>query len=193
MQYLIIKIISNKLGPLCKQIFGFLILIFLIISCGETNYILNEDTPPIDVGFYGFRWTTPMSVVDEEFPDRHGAQPESSLNKYNTANFKNAYFLGERTSFSKFSFGESGLSSVKIIFNTNYLSYEDLFYLLLNKLINVYGEPVELLGSFDFQAQPKYLVRYSWFASRLEIILNPDFTAEINAYSVSPAYGPIFN
>lgn len=169
------------------------ILLFLLYSCGETKYILNEETPPILEGFFGFRWTTPMSVVDSEFPKQTGAQPESGLNTYNTANFKNAYFLGEITSLSKFSFGESGLGSVKIIFNTNYLSFEDLFYSLLNKLKNVYGEPMESLGDLDYQAQPKYLVRYSWFERRLEIKLNPDFTFEINAHSISPAYGPIFN
>jgi hypothetical protein len=168
-------------------------MIFLAIACGETNYIINDETPPLDLGFDGFRWTTPMSIVDEEFPEQKGAQAESNLNKFNTSNFKDAHFLGEISSLTKFSFDESGLRSVKIIFNTDYQSFEDLFYSLLNKLTNVYGEPVELFGALNYKAPPEYLVKYSWFDRRLEIKLSPDFTIEIEAYSYSPAYGPIYN
>ncbi len=50
-------------------------LILIISGCGETNYLLTSDTPQILEGFYGFRWTTPMSVVDSDFPKRTGATP----------------------------------------------------------------------------------------------------------------------
>ena len=169
------------------------ILLFLLFSCGETNYILNEETPPILEGFFGFRWTTPMSVVDSEFQKQTSAKTQLSLNRYNTSNFSNAYFLGELTSLCRFGFNERGLSSIKIIFNTNYLTYAKELYELKEKLTDVYGEPRELPGIFDYPTLPEYLVRYTWIERRLDITLNLDYTIEINAYSYSPAFGPIFN
>ncbi|MGB5530503.1 MAG: hypothetical protein WBQ32_11095 [Ignavibacteriaceae bacterium] len=169
------------------------ILFFLLFRCGEANYILNEETPPILKGFFGFRWTTPMGIVDSEFPKLTGAKTQSNLNRYNTSNFSDAYFLGELTTLCRFTFSESGLRSVKIIFNTNHLTYDAELFELKEKLANVYGEPVELLGIVDYPTLPEYLVRYSWIEGRLNITLNLDYTLEINAYGISPLLGPIFN
>jgi len=169
------------------------ILIFSLISCGETNYLLNEETPSIYEGFQGFRWSTPMSIVEAEFPKQSGAQPESGLNTYNTTNFKNAHFLGEFSSLSKFSFSKSGLVSVKIIFGTNYQSFENLMFQILEKLIDIYGEPKESIAIIQYPEIPDYIVSYSWYEKRLELILRLDYSVEIIALSFSPLYGPVFN
>jgi hypothetical protein len=169
------------------------ILLFLLFRCGETNYILNEKTPPILEGFFGFRWTTPMSIVDDEFSKTTGTKPIDSLNRYNTSNFSDAYFLGELTTFCVFGFNENGLSSVKIIFNTDFQTFEDNLFKLKEKLTDVYGEPRESLEIIDYRTLPEYLIRYSWAGSRLDITLKLDYTVEINAFSFSPLLGPIFN
>lgn len=169
------------------------ILLFLFSRCGETNYILNVETPPILEGFFGFRWTTPMSIVDSAFPKLRGAETRSNLNRYNTSNFSNAYLLGELTSLCQFGFSERGLTSIKIKFNTNHLTYAKELYDLREKLTDVYGEPRDLPGIIDYLGLPEYLVRYTWIESRLDITLNLDYTLEINAYSFSPLFGPIFN
>ena len=178
-----------------KQIFSsfaiLIVFISFILGCGETNYILNEDTPPIELGFYGFRWTTPMSIVDEEFPNRTGAKPESISNKYNTANFKNAHFAGESVSLSKFNFNENGLNSVNLFFYTDYYSFEDKMYSLLEKLINIYGEPVEYFNTPEFHEIPEYIVSYSWNKKRLNLQLKTDYSIELNALSYIPY--PIIN
>jgi hypothetical protein len=169
-----------------------MIIIFLLSGCGQTNYLLKSDTPPILERFYGFRWTTPMSVVDSEFPKQTGAKPVSILNYYNTSNFSDAYFLDELTSLCKFTFNETGFKSVKILFNTNHLTFENELFKLKEKLTAVYGEPIESLGIIEYLRIPEYLIRYSWNERRLEITLKFDYSIEINAYSYSPLHGPIF-
>ncbi|MCW8817323.1 MAG: hypothetical protein OQK52_05555 [Ignavibacteriaceae bacterium] len=134
-----------------------------------------------------------MSIVDSEFPKLTGAQAQSNLNRYNTSNFSNAYFLGELTSLCRFGFSERGLSSIKIIFDTNYMNFEEEFYKLKEKLSAIYGEPREYPGIIDYPTLPEYLVRYTWIESRLDITLNLDYTFEINAYSFSPMLGGFFN
>jgi hypothetical protein len=169
------------------------LLILIISGCGETNYLLTSDTPQILEGFYGFRWTTPMSVVDSDFPKRTGATPIDSLNRYNTSNFSEAYFLGGLTSLCQFTFNETGLISVKMVFNTNQMTFEDELFKLKEKLTDVYGEPREALEIIDYRTLPEYLIRYFWAESRLDITLKLDYTVEINAFSFSPLLGPIFN
>jgi hypothetical protein len=167
-------------------------LLFLLFRCGETNYILNKETPPILDGFFGFRWATPMSIVDSEFPKLTGAKTQSNLNRYNTSNFSNAYFLGELANLCRFNFGKTGLTSVKIVFHTNYMTFDEELYRLKEKLSTIYGESREYPGIIDYLTLPEYLVRYTWIERRLDITLNLDYTLEINAYGYSPLFGPIF-
>jgi len=165
----------------------------LLFRCGEANYILDDQTPPISEGFFGIRWTTPMAIVDSEFPKHTGAITQSSLNQYNTSNFSNAYFLGELPSLERFTFNERGLTSIKIIFKTNFNTYENKFDLLLKKVVSVYGKPIELFGIVEFPDIPDYIVCYYWNGKRLELKLKLDYSIEINAYSYSPLDGPIYN
>jgi len=176
-----------------KISFGFLLFLFIPLGCGDANYLLTSDTPPILEGFYGFRWTTPMSVVDSEFPKQTGATPIDSLNHYNTSNFSDAYFVGELASFCWYGFGQTGLTSVKTLFNTNYLNCEDKLYLLKDSLSKIYGEPREIPGIIEPNTPPTYFISYFWYEKRLDISLNTDFTIEINASSDSPLNRPIFN
>ena len=170
-----------------------LFFLFILLGCVETNYVLQNETPPILDGFFGFRWTTPISVVDSEFPKRTGVTSMDSLNHYNTSNFSDAYFLGEIASLCWFGFGQTGLTSVKILFNTNYLNCEDKLYLLKDSLSEIYGEPREIPGIIEPNTPPTYSISYFWYEKRLNISLNIDFTIEINAYSFSLLNRPIFN
>lgn len=83
-----------------KKSYNILVILLFVffIGCGETNYILKNETPSIVDGFFGFRWTTPMSVVDNNFPKLTGAKPASNLNRYNTSFFTDASFLDELAS-----------------------------------------------------------------------------------------------
>lgn len=164
----------------------FLLLLLIPLGCGETNYLLTSDTPQILEGFFGFRWTTPMSVVDSEFPNRTGAAPIDSLNNYNRSNFSETFFLGELTGLCQFTFNETGLISVKIIFNTNQLTVEDKLYYLGEKLSAVYGEPLEFIGNPYDRESPEYFSQLRWFNGRLNLTLLLDYKVEINAYSFIP-------
>jgi hypothetical protein len=165
------------------------LLIFIISGCGETKYLLTSDAPPILEGFYGFRWTTPMSIVDEEFPKRTGATLIDSLNRYNTSNFSEAYFLGEESSLCWFGFNESGLISVNILLNTDYQSFEKKLYSLKEKLSTVYGEPLEFIGNPYDRESPEYISQHQWVNGRLNLTLLLDYKVEINAYSFVPNLG----
>ena len=90
-------------------------------------------------------------------------------------------------------FNETGLISVKMVFNTNHMTFEDELFKLKEKLADVYGEPRESLEIIDYRTLPEYLIRYFWAESRLDITLKLDYTVEINAFSFSPLLGPIFN
>jgi len=171
---------------LCNKNFFYLVLILFSFACGETNYILREDTPPIDVGFYSFRWTTPMSIVEKEFPAISDAQPDSKLNTYNSSYFKGGIFLSERISSTEFTFNESGLMSISINIYANQNSFEDLLNLFREKLIATYGEPIEQFAMLEFMKIPDFLVKYSWSERRLQLLLKPDYSLEIKAFRFTP-------
>lgn len=162
------------------------LLIFIISGCGETNYLLTSDTPPILEGFYGFRWTTPMSVVDAEFPKRTGATPIDSLNRYNTSNFSDAYFLDELTSVCLFGFNENGLSSVKILFNTDYQNFGEKLFYLEKKLSDIFGKPLEYFGNPSYKDSPEYFSQLQWIRGRLKLTLLTNYILEISAFGYEP-------
>jgi hypothetical protein len=163
-----------------------IIIIFLLSGCGQTNYLLKSDTPPILEGFYGFRWTTPMSIVDEEFPKKTNAKPIDSLNRYNNSNFIDAYFLGELTSLCLFGFNETGLTSVNILFNTDYQTFEYKLYYLEEKLSAVYGERVEVIGNPYDRESAQYFNQLIWAQGRLKLTLLTDYKLEITALGYNP-------
>ena len=160
-----------------------MILFFaFLIGCGEANYILKTETPPILDGFFGFRWTSPMSLVDNEFPNLTGAKPTTNLNRYNTSCFTDAPFLEELTSLCQFTFDGKGLQSVKLVFNSNQVIAENKLDALKEKLTRIYGEPNKFSGRIGQHKAPEYIVYFSWDQKRLELMLKPDYTIEINAY-----------
>jgi hypothetical protein len=164
----------------------FIILISFLLSCGESNYILQNETPPIEDGFFGFRWTTPMSIVDDEFPKRTGVKPVLTKNHYNTSNFSDAYFLDQLTNLCVFHFNERGLSSVKIIFYTDFRMSESKFYDLMEKLSFIYGKPEIFIGTSTDQNQLEFIGQFKWYKGRLNITLNTNYDIEINAYGYYP-------
>ncbi len=165
----------------------------LIISCGANNYILKNDIPSLETGFFGFRWTTPMSIIDSEFPRKTGAKQRSDLNRFSTSCFSDAYFLDELTSLCQFRFNENGLNSVKIIFESNQVSAEDQLFKLKEKLSSFYGEPYKTLGTNKQNEKQEYIVGFFWDGGRLELTLKLNYTIEVNAYSYSSRFGPIHN
>lgn len=164
----------------------YFIVISFLLSCGDSNYILNNETPSIQEGFFGFRWTTPMSIVDAEFPKRTKATPIDSLNHYNTSNFSDAYFLDQFANLCVFHFNESGLSSVKIIFYTDHRTSESKFYDLMEKLSFIYGKPEIFIGTSTDQNLPEFIGQFKWFKERMNITLNTNYDIEINAYGYYP-------
>lgn len=170
-----------------------LILASLNIGCGTTHYVLNNETPSLNSGFFNFRWTTPMSIVDSEFPKITRAKPRLDLNRYKTSCFSNTHFLGELIDVCEFSFNEKGLNSIKIIFVSSKLRVEDDLLRLKEKLSAIYGEPRELFNGMNQYTKQEYILNYYWNEKRLELTLKPDYTIEVNAYSYSPLYGPIHN
>lgn len=177
-----------------KFSYHILVILFfaLLIGCSETNYILKTETPPILDGFFGFRWTTPMSLVDSKFPNISGAKPAADLNRYNTSCFTGASFLEELVSLCQFTFDEKGLKSVKLVFNSTQFTAEDKLDALKEKITRIYGAPDKLLGTIGQQKPPDYILSFSWAEKRLELMLMPDYTIEINAYGYLPIR-PIFN
>ena len=171
-----------------KISYHILVILFfaLLIGCGEANYILKTETPPLQDGFFGFRWTSPMSLVDNEFPNLTGAKPTTNLNRYNTSCFTDVSFLEELTSLCQFTFDEKGLKSVKLVFNSNQVTAEDKLTALKEKLTRIYGVPNKFLGIIGQHKEPEYIVCFSWAEKRLELMLIPDYTIEINAYGYLP-------
>ena len=167
------------------HILMFLFFTFLI-SCGETNYILKTETPPIRDGFFRFRWTSPMSLVDNEFPNFTGAKPTKNLNRYNTSCFTDAAFLEESINLCQFIFDGKGLQSVKLVINANPVVAENKLDALKKKLTRIYGEPNQLSGRIEQHRAPEYIVCFFWDQKRLDLMLKPDYTIEINAYGHLP-------
>jgi len=172
-----------------------LLIVFasLVIGCGTTHYVLNDETPSLNTGFFYFRWTTPMGIVNSEFPQITGAQPRLDLNRYKTSCFSNTDFLGELINVCEFSFDEKGLNSIKIIFLSSELQAEENFLRFKEKLTTIYGEPRELLNGTNQYTEQEYILNYYWNDKMLELTLKPDYTIEINVHSYSPLYGPIHN
>lgn len=169
------------------------LILSLLLNCGETHYILKEDTPPISEGFFGFRWTTPMSTVETEFQKQPGVNVVSELNRANTSCFSGANFLGYAISLSKFTFDGKGLNTVKLVIKLDSSKIEDVFYSLKENLTNIYGGVTSTFGIRKHNEPPDYLEYFSWTERRLELKLMPHNTVEINAYRDSPHFKAITN
>ena len=169
-----------------KYYFILLLIITFFSGCGETNYILKSETPPILEGFIGFRWTTPMSIVDSEFPERTGATPLAVPDSYNVSSFSNVHFLDESADLCRFHFDYKGLKSVELVFYTNPYTFEDKLIKLKEKLSSVYGKPVELTGRRNPFEPPEFLTKFFWYEKRLKLISLPGYTIKIKAYGFIP-------
>ena len=168
---------------------GFIILIiFFLFSCSETNYIINEETPSLYEGFLGFRWSTPMSIVDEEFPKQSGSISKSELDHYNTSNFSGIYFLGELSSSCIFYFNETGLSYIQLNFYTQDRPSSLLFNVLAEKLSNIYGNPIVFSITPEFE-EPEFIQQMKWEKGRLTLSLISSVEIELKAYAYEPIQG----
>ena len=171
---------------LMRDYSGFIILIiFSLFSCGETNYLINKETPSLYEGFLGFRWSTPMSIVDEEFPKQSGSISKSELDHYNTSNFSDVYFLGELSSSCIFYFNETGLSYIQLNFYTQDKPSSFLFNILAEKLSNIYGNPIVFSMNPDFE-DPEFIKQLKWEKGRLTLSLISNVEIELSAYSYEP-------
>ena len=171
---------------LMRDYSGFIILIiFSLFSCGDTNYLFNEETPPLYEGFLGFRWSTPMSIVDEEFPKQLGAISKPELDHYNTSNFSDVYFLDELSSACIFYFNENGLSYIQLKFYTQDKPSSILFNILAEKLANIYGNPIVFSTTPEFE-EPEFIQQMEWEKGRLTLSLISNIEIKLTAYSYEP-------
>lgn len=182
-----VRLLEYKMNKL--KIISLIIFTSLIIGCGTTNYVLKNATPSLNIGFFNFRWTTPMTVIDSEFPKLTGAKQRLDLNRFEKSCFVDASFLDEITSLCEFNFDEKGLKSVKLVINSNQFSNGNKLEVLKEKLTRIYGEPNKSLGITGQGKTQAYIVYFSWAGKRLELMLMQDYSIEINAYGYSPIRG----
>jgi len=168
----------------------FSLMLLLLVGCGETNYIFNNHSSPIREGFLGFRWTTPMSIVETEFQKQPGVKAISKLNKYNTSCFSGVNFLGYSTSLCQFTFNRYGLSSVKLLIQSSDAWIKEDFFSLKDKLAEIYGTPLEAMNK---NRNLDLIKIFSWEFQKLQLILTPDNKIEIYAYRENLPLKPINN
>jgi hypothetical protein len=157
----------------------FVLLLLIFIGCSDTNYFMENQTPPNLEGFLGIRWTTPLSIVDDEFPKMTGAKPLQQLNRYNTSAYTNFNFWDRQVKICQFTFNEKGLYSIELVFNTDIQSYGRDFIAVKEKLTKIYGVSMKKYGN---DVQQKYISGFSWLGCRLELLLTEEYKIEIIAY-----------
>jgi len=165
-----------------------LIVFTFIASCGDPHYLLESDTPENLEGFLGIRWTATMSTVEEEFPKLTGANLVKEITPYNISSFSNVKFLDKQARNCKFIFDKKGLKAVSLSFDTNGKNYKKVLDTFKENLTKIYGIPNNPPAVYYQNKQPSYIRGDFWLGCRLELLLMPDFTIEINAYKENTCY-----
>jgi hypothetical protein len=160
---------------------------FILFCCGTDNYILKEETPGLDTGFYHFRWHTPMSILDSEFQKMNDATPRLDLNRYSTLCYSNTHFLDELIKECQFSFNDKGLNSVLLLFDSNSFKAENDLLRICEKLSDIYGKPQKIHN----ETNRDFIIKYFWDFGKLELTLKRDYSITIRAASMSPFLRPI--
>jgi hypothetical protein len=159
-----------------------LLILFTILGCGESNYIQNNSTPESLDGFAGFRWTTPMSFIEEQLLKNSNATPIPELNTYESTHFSNVEFVENEGFDCGYYFSQKGLTKVSLSFQTT-AEYVDIdFNEIFSHLVSIYGEPINLISQSTHETYPNSLIGYSWFGCDIELFLNMNNTIIINAY-----------
>ncbi|MGE5352716.1 MAG: hypothetical protein ACM3P0_11580 [Acidobacteriota bacterium] len=161
------------------------VLLFSLSGCIEPAYIQRTDTPPNLEGFLGFRWDTPMSILDDHLMQTMDVIPCEHYYDFYSLAYENFYFLDKKAYQCKFIFSV-GFSEAKLIFLPNpQYTYSDLDY-FLERLTEIYGNPEQVILP-DFK-NPSCIEGYFWFDGRLSLTLLPGDEIIIDA-SAYTSYG----
>lgn len=159
-----------------------LIILLTILGCGESNYVQNCDTPLNLNGFAGFRWTTPMSLIEEQLSKKSYVKPIPELNTFESTHFSNVEFMEYEGFDCAYYFSKRGLIKTSLSFQSTPENAEIVFNEILVHLVNIYGEPRKTISQRTRKSYPNFLVGFSWFECELEIFLNMKSIIIINAY-----------
>lgn len=158
------------------------LVLLLFSGCSKTNYISKSETPEDLNGFLGFRWSTPMDIVDDQLLQLTSAESVSHLDAPKTVAYSKIGFLGRKSSLCQFFFDWKGLSATKLIFISSTSSISaDLKY-FRDKLTMIYGIPVQMTKPAYQKEYRDYIEGYYWFYGRLSLILKPGHQIVINAF-----------
>lgn len=152
------------------------VIIFILLAfsgCGKSNYVSKSQTPDDLDGFSGFRWSTPMNVVDDEILQLTNAEPVCRLNDSFTSSYSNYIFMGRMSRLCQFMFDSKGLHSTKLTFKTSYSSAISEMNYFRNKLAGVYGMPVHMTRPPFQKEYLNYIDGYYWFNGRLVLTIMP--------------------
>lgn len=160
-------------------------ILLSLTGCIEPAYIQNTETPPNLEGFLGFRWDTPMSILDDHLMQTMDVIPCEHYYDYYSLAYENFYFMDKKAYLCKFIF-MVGFSEAKLYFlpeteNT----YSDLDY-FLERLSEIYGSPEEVI--LPEMKNSAFVEGYFWFGGRLSLTLTPGYEIIIDASTYS-AYG----
>lgn len=159
----------------------FAILLF-VAGCTGPVYIQQTDTPNNLDGFLGFRWVTPLSILDDYLLENFDVIPCSRYNNYYTLSYENYYFMEKKASMCQFIFDDYGSIEAHLFFllDANDI-YSEMDY-FLEKLTDVYGSPVQMTRPAYKIEYAGYIEGYYWFDGRLSITLMPGDVIIIRAF-----------
>lgn len=158
------------------------ITIFLFTGCEAPVYIQQTDTPKDLNGFAGFRWATPMSILDDHLMETMDVVPFKRYNDFYNLAYSNFYFMDKKSYLCKYTFNNEGLVSIKIIFLPLYENvYSDLDY-MLGRITEVYGPPVQMTRPAYKPEYLGYIEGYYWSGGRLNLTLMPGDVIIVRAF-----------
>lgn len=158
-------------------------LLLSFTGCIEPVYFQQTETPPNLEGFLGFRWDTPMSILDDHILQAFDVIPDSRYNDYYSLAYRNYYFMDRKTSLCKFIFDDYGMTQINLFFRPDPENvFPELDY-ILGKLTEVYGSPVKMTKPATDLDYVGYIEGYYWFYGRLTVSLMPGDFIIIRAFA----------
>lgn len=160
-------------------------LLLSFTGCIEPVYFQQTETPPNLEGFLGFRWDTPMSILDDRLMQTLDVIPCEHYYDFYSLAYENYYFMDKKASQCKFIF-RVGFAEAKLIFLPDpQNTYSDLDY-FLERLSEIYGNPEQVI--LPHFKNPSFIEGYFWFEGRLSLTLLPGDEIIIDASEYS-SYG----
>jgi hypothetical protein len=155
-------------------------ILLSLTGCIEPAYIQKTETPPNLDGFLGFRWDTPMSILDDHLMQTLDVIPCEHYYDYCSLAYQNFYFMDKKAWQCKFIFSR-GLSAAKLVFLPDTQNtYSDLDF-FLERLSEIYGSPVQMTRPASDDDFTGYIEGYYWQGGHLVLALLPEDVIVIRA------------